>query len=365
MKIWFLPVVFSFLATAVDVKADDFSATSVISAEANFITGRTELENGAVADDEDLHMLYSYKIDSITSFSGDDSLIMSIEAGNAPITSRLRTEGIVYGSNDIAVSNLYYTNSISDELLIAAGPLFAMDVLVPTTTSSYSNDGMFNGFWLGPNSLSNHPKSGAPGMALAYSNENGLNAGVSTMWVNGTDPAKGIGGDGFDMTTLSIGYDGDGFGGGVIYTLYDDPSELFDTVYDEDGTEITGSILGEPVFIGLGAYYNVTDRFDISVGFDFLDFDYKNFQVATVPSLAVDYDLGPGTLSGAVTTIPGYDFSNGKQDYAGNAYEVYYNWNVSDNTTIKPMFMFLELDNSGSTLWADETMLGVETTFKF
>lgn len=364
-KILFLPAAIGFIATATDVEADNFSATSIISGEANFTSGKTELEGVATSDSEELHMLYSYKINTITSFSGNDALKVSLESGNAPLNNRIRSEAVVYGSDTITASNLYYTTSILDELTIAAGPLFEMDALVSTTTSSYSNDGMFNGFWLGPNSLSNHAKVGAPGMALAYKNTNGFNAGVSTIWVNGADSNKGITGEGFDMTRLSMGYDGDNFGGGLIYTSYDDPSELFETVYDEEGNEITGPILGSPVFMGFGAYWNVNDKFDISVGFDFLDFDYKNFDVATVTSVAADYDLGPGTLSGGVSTVPGYDFSNGQQDNAGNAYEFYYNWDVADDISIKPMVMILELDRSGDTLWADETMIAIETTFKF
>jgi len=360
-----IPFAIGFLGAGVEVKADDFSATSVVTGEANFTVGRTELEDGAVADDEELHALYSYKVDSITSFSGNDALKVSVEAGNAPLTSRLRSESTVYGSDSIKASNIYYSTSISDNLLIAGGPVYDMDALVSTTTSSYSNDGIFNGYFLGPNSLSNHAKVGVPGISLAYQNDNGLNAGVSSLWINGADSTKGIGGEGFDMTRLSLGYDNDDFGGGIIYTMYDDPTELFDTVYDEAGNEITGSILGDPVFLGVGAYWNLNDKFDISVGVDFLDFDYKNFDVATITSVAADYDLGPGTISGAFSNIPGYDFSNGQKDDAGVAYEFYYNWDVADDITVKPMIMMLELDRSGNTLWADETIVGLETTFKF
>ena len=357
------PAALGLLVTAAEIKADDFSATTTISGEANFTSGVVNIEDNP---DHELHMIYSYKIDSSTSFSGDDALKVSIEAGNAPASTRIATEGIVYGDNSLKVSNLYYTKALTDELLYAVGPMFEMDALVSTTTSTYSNDGMFNGWWYAPNNLSNHPKSGAPGLAVAWMSEEGYNLGFSTIWANGADPTKGIGSDlGFDVTTLSAGYDGDNFGGGLIYTLYDDPSDLFDNVYDENGNAITGSILGDPIFIGIGAYWNVNDRFDISVGMDSLDFDYQNYDTATVFSVGADYDIGPGTLSAGMADVLGYDTSNGSQDNAGVAYEIYYNWDVSDGVTVKPMMMFHVLDSSGSTNWADETMWGVETTFKF
>jgi len=362
-----IPFAVGFLITGVDIKADDFSATTSLSGEANFTAGSVDLEDGASIDDHELHMIYSYKIDSVTSFSGDDALKVSIEAGNAPTDTRIVTEGIVYGSNTLQVSDLYYQTPITEDISIAVGPLFEMDALVSATTSSYSNDGMFNGWLYGPNGYSNHIKEGAPGAAITYFNETGFNAGISTIWSGGADSTEGIlwSEDSFDMTTLSIGYDGEDFGGGLIYTLYDDPTELFDTVYDENGNAITASVLGEPVFVGAGAYWNLNDKFDISFGVDFLDFDYKDFDTLTVYSIGADYDLGPGTLSAGMASVPGYDFSDGSQDDAGTAYEIYYNWNVADGITVKPMMMIHELDSSGSTNWADETMLGVETTFKF
>jgi len=358
-----VPAAVGFLLTAVDVKADDFSATTTFSGEANFTYGSAVIEDNA---DHEWHNIYSYKIDGITSFSGDDALKVSIEAGNALSTTRIASEGMVIGDNTLSVSNLYYTTAIGDNLLFAGGPLFEMDALVSTTTSSYSNDGFFNGWWYAPNNTSNHPKSGYPGFALAYMNDAGFNAGVSYITTGGADSTVGINGDDSnDVATFSLGYDGDTFGGGLIYTLYDDPSNLFNNVYDQNGVAMTGAVMGDPVFVGTGAYWNVSDKFDISLGIDFLDFDYQNYDVGTIYSVGADYDLGPGTLSGGIASILGYDTSDGSQDNAGTAYEVYYNWDIADGITVKPMIMVHELDSSGSTLWADETIYGLETTFKF
>jgi len=357
------PAAIGLLVTGVDVKADDFSATTTLTGEANFTAGQATIEDNA---DHEFHSIYSYKIDGITSFTGSDALKVSIEAGNAVSSTRIISEGAVVGDNSLTISNLYYTRSLSDDLLLAIGPKFEMDALVSTTTSSYSNDGFFNGWWYAPNNLSNHPKDGYPGLALAYMNDEGFNAGLSHISTGAVDSTVGWGGDDSnDVTTLSLGYDGDAWGGGLIYTLYDDPSALFVNVYDQNGVQMTGAVMGDPVFIGTGAYWNVNDKLDISVGLDFLDFDYENYDVATTYSVGADYDLGPGTLSAGIASVLGYDTSDGSQDNAGTAYEVYYNWDVADGITVKPMMMVHALDSSGSTNWADETILGIETTFKF
>jgi len=357
------PAALGLLLTTAEIKADDFTGTTTLRGEANFTAGGANLDD---LDNHELHLIYSYKIDSITSFSGKDALKATIEAGNAVPATRIFTEGGVEGDSSLNLKNLYYTTELSDELLFAAGPLFEMDALVSTTTSSYSNDAFFNGWWHAPNDLSNHPKDGYPGAALAYLNENGFNAGISYISTGGIDSTVGFGGDDSnDVATFSLGYDGDTFGGGLIYTSYDDPSSLFNNVYDENGNQMTGVVMGDPIFIGVGGYWNVNDRFDISLGLDFLDFDYKSYDTATTYSIGADYDLGPGTLSGGVASVLGYDTSDGSQDNAGTAYEVYYNWDVTDGITVKPMVMIKELDSSGSTTWASETIWGVETTFKF
>ena len=358
------PAAISLLVGSVEVKADDFATTTALSGEANFTYGQASIEDNP---NHDLHNVYSYTINSTTSFSGKDALKISFQTGSSAADTRLWTDSTVIGDSTLKVSNLYYTAPITDDLLFAIGPKFEMDALVSTTTSSYSNDGLFNGWWYGPNNISNHPKDGSPGFALAYINDSGFNAGVSHINVDAGNSNKGINNaDSDQMTTFSMGYDGEIWGTGLIYTLYDDPSALFVNVYDENGVQMTGAVMGSPVFIGTGAYWNVNDKLDISVGLDFLEFDYQNYDVAKVYSIGADYDLGPGgTLSAGVFTVPSYDTATGAQDNAGTAYEVYYNWDITDNISVKPMIMLHELDSSGTIEWADEAIMALETSYSF
>jgi len=360
------PAAIGVLVGSMEVKADDFTPTTSLSGEANFTYGQSTIEANP---NHEIHNVYSFTINSMTSFTGKDALLYSLETGNYVDGTRLHTDSTVIGGDSLNVTSLYYTAPITDELLFAVGPLFAMDALVSTTTSSYSNDGLFNGWWYGPNNLSNHPKDGSPGFALAYVNDSGFNLGLSHINVDGTDSSNNKGllnKESDQMTTLSMGYDGEIWGTGLIYTLYDDPSNLFVNVRDANGNSLTGVQMGSPVFIGVGAYWNVNDKLDVSVGADVLDFDYLNYDVANVFSIGADYDLGEnGRLSAGLFTVPSYDTATGDQDNAGTAYEVYYTYDVADNITIKPMVLVHALDSSGTINWADETIMAIETSFKF
>jgi len=349
--------------------AGAFSPTTRVSGEANFLVGAQDIDQssdcGNCSHGEALHAVYNLSIDINTSFSGEDALLAKFETGNAANT-RFLTDTYNSGYNDeFKLSTLYYTRPVGD-FLLAAGPKFEMDALVATTTSSYSNEGLFHGWWYSPNGYSNHPKEGEAGAALAYINDNGFNAGVTYIGAGGADSNKGLlTEEGFDVATLSVGYDGENFGGGLIYTMYDDPSALLGNVYDANGAAITGDVLGEPVFIGLGAYWQITESLDVSLGIDWLDLDYRNFDTATVVSVGVDYEFGPGTLSGGMANIPGYNYTSGAQDDAGTAYELYYKFPVSDQISVTPMLMVMDLDSSGATDWLSETIFAVETTLKF
>jgi len=363
------PAALGLLITTAEIKADDYSATTTIRGEANFTAGGTSIEPNVDSEADEFHAIYSYQVDSITSFSGKDALKVGFHAGNATAGNRIATDGLepAWTNDQIELSSLYYTSSISDNIFFAVGPLFEMDALVSTTTSTYSNDGIFSGWWYAPNKLSNHPKDGFPGFSVSYLGDKGINLGVSHISTGAADSTIGWAGDtSNDVTTVSLGYDGDNFGGGLIYTEYDDPSALFVNVIDPDTNQrMTNAVMGDPVFKGAGAYWNVSDKFDISVGVDFLDFDFRNFDVASVYSMGADYDLGQGTLSFGLADVVGYNPATGEQDNAGYTYEIYYNWDVSDNITLKPMFLVHELDESGATNWASEAIYGLETTFKF
>merc|ERR1712159_922123 len=89
--------------------------------------------------------------------------------------------------------------------------------VVAATTSAYSD-----AFRLGSMPYSLAGNETGPGIGVAYSNDNGVVASVSFVSVNGADSTKGIGADdGDDVSTFTLGYNGEGFGGGLVIASND------------------------------------------------------------------------------------------------------------------------------------------------
>jgi predicted porin len=276
-----------------------------------------------------------------------------------PLTGFVLDSSVDPATNDVlSITSLYYSFPVGD-FTIAVGPLFDQDDLVPTTTSTYSNSFMLSGWNIGPNAIALLGFTGA-GAGIAYTSDNGWNAGFNFVSTDGNDSAKGIGTDESDDTvTFMAGYDGSNFGGGIIYAEIDNPNAAVSTVanysvpttYDED-----------PSVFGVGAYWQITDNADISVGMDFLDIGIAGYDEGSQLSIGIDYAIGAGTLSAGLGTIPHWDLQNNFYSI-GTAYEVYYEYPVADGITIKPGFFFTNLEEWASG--TESTAVAVEATFSF
>merc|ERR1712159_512444 len=174
-----------------------FSSTTSLSGSAVFTTG--SVSDGGTADtQEELYMQYAYTLDVNSSFTGEDLLSAGIVAGNAsgPLASMDLAE-----TGDLDVQSLYYAFPVGD-LSVTVGPLVDQDDVVAATTSQYSD-----AFRLGSMPFSLAGDETGPGVAVAYSNDNGVVASVSYISVGGADSTVGIGADnGDDVSTLTLGY---------------------------------------------------------------------------------------------------------------------------------------------------------------
>jgi len=180
-----------------------------------------------------------------------------------------------------------------------------------------------------------------PGIGVAYSNDNGVVASASFVSVNGADSTKGIGADdGDDVSTFTLGYNGDGFGGGLVIASND--GEAGTTGYDTFG----GGIYYSPESIPA----------TISVAYDTKDPE-GTAKDETDLFIGIDYEVGPGTLSAAYNST---DVDGGStNDWTG--FEVSYSYAVNDNVTVTPGFFTVEDTSSGD----DDTGVVLETAFSF
>ena len=308
-----------------------FSSTTTMGGSAYFTTGSVDAGTGDA--DEELYMQYAYGLDLNSSFSGKDLLTVGIVAGNAtgPLEAMDSSET---GGGALSVGSLYYSFPIGD-LSFTAGPLVDQDDVVAATTSAYSD-----AFRLGSMPYSLAGNETGPGVGVAYSGDNGFVGSVSFVSVGGSDSTVGIGADdGDDVSTFTLGYDGDGFGGGLVIATND--GEAGTSGYDTFGGGIYYSPESVPATISVA--YDTTDP---ETGAD-----------ATDLFVGVDYEVGPGTLSAAYnsTDIDGSD----SEDSTG--FEVSYSYGLNDYVSVTAGFFTVEDTSTGD----DDTGVVAETYFSF
>jgi len=309
-----------------------FSSTTTLSGNAFFTVG--SVADGGQADtQEELYMQYAYLLDVNSSFTGEDLFYAGIVQGNAsgPLANMDSAE-----ATDLSVTSLFYNFPVGD-LSVTAGPLLDQDDVVAATTSIYSDT-----FRLGAMPFGLAGTETGPGVAVAYSADSGFVASASYISSDGAESTIGIGSDdGDDVATLTLGYDGEGWGAGLVLTSQ-----------DGDGTGENG----EYSTFGGGIYYS-PESIDatISVTYDTVDADTLGVEAQDL-FVGIDYEVGPGTMSVAYnsTDVDGSDAA----DTTG--FEVSYTYDINDNVSITPGFFTVE-----DTIGDDDTGVVVETVFSF
>jgi len=322
------------LMAPVAVNADTFSSTTTLGGSAFFTTG--SITNGTGDTNEELYMQYAYGLDMNSSFTGEDNLYIGIETGDASGPLANMDSAVAPSTASVlSVHSAFYNFPIGD-LAVTAGPLVDQDDVVGATTSQYSDT-----FRLGAMPFSLAGSETGPGVGVTYANDSGVVLSASFVADDGADSTKGINTDtGNDVTTLTLGYDGDGFGGGLI-------------VASNDGDVGT---VGYDTF-GIGGYYSPESiPATLSVAYDTKDPETGSDQQDLF--VGVDYEVGPGTLSVAWNQSENDD-SGDTTDSTG--FEVAYSYAINDNVTITPGFFSVEETTSTN----DDSGVVLETAFSF
>jgi len=314
-----------------------FSSTTTLSGSAVFTVG--SVADGGTDDlQEELYMQYAYGLDLNSSFTGEDLFYAGVETGNASGPLANLDSAVDPTTNDLlSVHSLYYSFPVGD-LSVTAGPLVDQDDVVAATISAYSES-----FRLGSMPFSLDDSLTGPGIGIAYSGDNGVVASASFVSVDGNSSTIGIGGDdGDDVSTFTLGYNGEGFGGGLVLASHDGENSST-TAYDT---------------IGGGIYYS-PESIDatFTVAYDTKDPDGTTEERSDL-FIGVDYEVGPGTLSAAYNST---DVDGGSSsDQTG--FEVSYSYAVNDNVTITPGFFTIEETTANKE---DDSGVVLETAFSF
>ena len=316
-------------------EAGSFSETTTASFSADFAIGAVD----GVAAQDTTSAVYGFQIDLSTSFTGEDSFDVSIDAGNGGATLTELDLNDAGTDDALAVDGISYTFPLGDKTTVMVGNDVAGSSLYSTAcvyggpTNTLDDCGNANSAM--------DSSSDATALSASYEIGNGFTAAFG--YEGDGDAALGLGTkEGSDVYGAQLSYAADQYAASVTYANYD--TSTTDTVY-----------------WGLNGYWIPSDSGtavpSISVG----------YEVGNPSNTAVDTshyfvglqwdEIGPGTLGAAFGT---------KQHYADNAteylmYEAFYSYPVNDGMTVTPV-VFLKETAAGSD---DETGIMVKTSFSF
>ena len=313
-------------------EAGSFSETTSASFGLDFIVGSVD----GNATSEAVTAFYSYGIGLSTSFTGDDSLDVAIDAGNA--VAALNEMDFNTNGDELTVDGITYTFPLGEKLTVLVGDSTSGSALYSTACvyGGFTNtlDDCGNG-----NSAFGTNSDNSVGFSASYDIGNGFTGAIG--YVGSGASAKGL------MTDASLDY----FGGQISYAA---DSYGISATYASRETSTTA----ETVYWGFNGYWTPSDSGSmpsISVGYELGDPSTAGAKDTAQTFVGLQWDeLGAGTLGVAYG-------SNGAIEEDATEYgmyEVFYSYPVNDFMTITPAAYVAE----GTT---DETGIMVKTSFSF
>ena len=323
-----------------------FSDTTTASFSADMYLGA--VDGGTAKTDDAVMGTYSFQIDLNTSFTGEDSLDISIDAGNSGQPGTVEFDG-----NDttdvLTVDGVSYTFPIG------------------TKTTAFVGDNTDGSLLFNTACVYGGPSNTLDDCGNNYSaiNAGGGSAfGASYDVGNGFTAAFGYTGEGSNADGLMTEEGDDALAGQVAYTA-DNYGVSFTYAYKENPT-FTTAVTDSNVW-ALNGYYTPTGEGlpSISVGYEAADSDIPALTPNDTDSSAwfvgLQWDeLGPGTAGVAVGTKQ-HTVDSSALDDELLMYEAFYSYELNDGMTITPLIFTKEFA-SGTD---DETGLMVKTSFSF
>jgi hypothetical protein len=324
-----------------EFEAGSFSETTSASFTVEFGLGAvdgTGISTGVTDGQEALEAGYGFQMDLTTSFTGEDTLSVSIDAGNA---------GGALAELDL---NGPYGNS--DDLLNVDGVNYTFPVNGATVIVGDNTDGsvLFSKACVYSGGSDTLGDCGTPATGFAGA---GTMIGASYDWNNGFTTAVGYAGnggtaglmtdEGLDEYGINAMYTGDTYGVSLSYAT------------------VEAADLSDDSYTAVNAYWSPEGFPSISVGYEW---GIDGSAVAASDGLTSYFvgvqfaEVGPGTLGASLGTRTATVEATDEQ----LMYEVFYSYPVNDGMTITPLVYHSENSTAGTP---DNTGILVKTTFKF
>ena len=319
-----------------------FSQTTTATFGATFYAGMFYDDDGGNDRDDNLTTGYDFGIDLNTSFTGEDSLDIEIDAGNADAPGVVELDGDTTTNEALTVDEISYTFPLGDKTTVMVGDNKDASSLF-TTACVYG----------GPSNTLD-----ACGNVNANVDNGGVMAGAAYDFGNGLTAAVGWAGDendvaneeGIDAYGINFAYTGDNYGVSATYGV------------TEDGVPVNDNMEVDS-FVALNAYYTPDSEGlpSISVGYEAGEDGsvvgnndgLSNFFVGlTWPEVgAGEFGMAMGTR---VNTVEDTD--------AQYMYEAYYSYPINDGMTITPLVFAQDVSTVNTD---DNTGVMVRTSFAF
>ena len=328
-----------------NIEAGSFSETTSASFSADFAVGA--VDGGSATADDALEAYYGFQIDLNTSFTGEDSLDISIDAGNAGgAVSEFDLNGAastsstsVSVSDALTVDGVSYTFPVGGATVIVGdntdgSALFSTACVYGGPSNTLDDCGNVNAAITG----------GGTAFGASYDFDNGLTAAVG--YAGGGSSTSGLlTEEGLDSYGANVMYTGDSYGVSVTFGA----TETDEVAHTDTDT-----------FTALNAYYAPEGFPSISAGYEWGTDESAaaTADESTSYFIGLQFDeIGPGSAGVAMgTKTPTVEDT---EDLL--MYEAYYSYPINDGMTITPLVYIKEF--SGST--DDETGVMVKTSFSF
>ncbi len=325
-----------------DFDTDTFSSTTTASFAVNIAAG--SVDTGA--NDNVLGWNYDWEMLLSTSYTGNDSLDVVLNAGQSKLMPEL---DMTNTSNAVKVDSISYTTTLGEKSTFffgngaaAGGSLYNVACVYGAQTDTLSDCGV---------------------SAANLDEEFGTAAGASFDIGNGFAFALGYEGQGMTSKGILSDSGSDAFGAQVSYTgdSYGVSIAWANIENHDSDNNLTGTT-GATQSRALNAYFtpDLPNFPSISAGFetshDDTVGDASDEKSHYFVGLQWD-EIGDGSLGAAFGSKAPFA-ENGN---AETMYEIFYAYNYADGITVTPIFYGKE--NAGST--QDETGLIVKTSFSF
>ena len=331
-----------------NIEAGSFSETTTASFSADMAIGSIDGQGTSTSitdGQEAISAIYGFQIDLNTSFTGEDSLDISIDAGNA-ISTTLGELDLNGTTDQLTVDGVSYTFPLGDKTTVFVGDNTDGSAL-------YSTACVYGGI---TNTLDD-----CGNVNSALGGGSGTGAGASFDIGNGFTAAVGYTGEGSGTNGIVTKESADAFGGQLTYTADSygasvTYANIESTTSTTDLTAVAGS---DVTYWGLNGYWTPSESGSmpsVSVGYEVGDSEADGVKDTSTFFVGLQWDeVGPGTFGAALGTTG--HITEGETEYY--MYEAFYSYPVNDGMTVTPVVYVKEASS------ADETGVMVKTSFSF